>query len=289
MLEYNLNTLDNDFITLWSKYILTSDTSYIIKDLEKLAELGQINAVQSWYLFKEIGDNEKIDSIVKSYKLGNYNELFAIANYLSKTTEVIQEYVKLYDNCEYWESKYREFSGYYDEEAIQQLQKCEKKVNLLIKKLRELPNIQKYLMAIRHASEQAKLTNSYVILQRVSEMLCSLASETFLVEDQKLYLKKAKIANVHATKELFKQYRKILKKNGKIDINENPIFYFSLAKSVVLFDKKAKLKNIGLGILREFSEREYSKELQESINKDKSNGQVNENYNNFDNDSDLSM
>lgn len=53
MIEYGFNALDNDFITLWSNYILYHDKGQIIKPLTMLAEKGQINAIQSWYLLKE--------------------------------------------------------------------------------------------------------------------------------------------------------------------------------------------------------------------------------------------
>lgn len=80
MLEANFTELDNDFITLWSKFILTQDYMLIKNDLEKLAELGQVNAVQSYYLFLEQGDktNKLIDDIVdNNFKGGNFNYLLA--------------------------------------------------------------------------------------------------------------------------------------------------------------------------------------------------------------------
>ena len=67
MLEYNFDLLDNDFITLWSNYLLYNDANAIIKPLRILAEKGQINAVQSWYLLKKEDEHsEKIDKIVES-------------------------------------------------------------------------------------------------------------------------------------------------------------------------------------------------------------------------------
>lgn len=77
MIQGNLTKLDNDFITIWSHYVLYRE---IDKDaLRKLAELGQINAVQSYYLFfKET--NAKVDGIVKEYRGLNPDEIFAQAN-----------------------------------------------------------------------------------------------------------------------------------------------------------------------------------------------------------------
>ena len=83
MLEYNFNSLDDDFITLWSQYILYNDTAMIIKPLEELAEKGQINAIQSWYLLKNPEEkNATIDAIVDGYYGDSFNESLATANRL---------------------------------------------------------------------------------------------------------------------------------------------------------------------------------------------------------------
>lgn len=58
MLEYDFNELDNDFITIWSKYIIYP-TSCAPKGLEELAKLGQINAMQSVLLF----DDKHLNSV----------------------------------------------------------------------------------------------------------------------------------------------------------------------------------------------------------------------------------
>ena len=81
MLEYDFNTLDDDFITLWSHYILWNDAGKIIRPLESLAEKGQINAIQSWYLLKKQEEkNEVIDAMVDGFRGGSFNEELAIAN-----------------------------------------------------------------------------------------------------------------------------------------------------------------------------------------------------------------
>lgn len=52
MLEYDFNELDNDFITIWSKYILYPCINSL-KGIEDLAALGQINAIQSVFLLND--------------------------------------------------------------------------------------------------------------------------------------------------------------------------------------------------------------------------------------------
>lgn len=51
MLENNFNILDNDYVTLWSRYLTSG--SLDLNTLTKLAELGQIEAIQSYYLAEE--------------------------------------------------------------------------------------------------------------------------------------------------------------------------------------------------------------------------------------------
>ena len=81
MLEYDFNELDNDFVTLWSKKIVSGEDTLIFKDLTKLAELGQINAIQSWYLLaKDNDDNAVIDNNVENLGNGGANEMLAIAH-----------------------------------------------------------------------------------------------------------------------------------------------------------------------------------------------------------------
>ena len=59
-------------------------------DLEKIAELGQVNAFQEWYRFNEVGDNKNIDE--RAEKIGhNYNGLFVKARIGSKEEKTSDE------------------------------------------------------------------------------------------------------------------------------------------------------------------------------------------------------
>lgn len=88
MLENNFNELDDDFITIWSYICLQSSqpetkTLNKLKDLQRLAELGQINAFQSLFLFnlKYIDIDkavEKFDYLTDKNYEANFNEELAI-------------------------------------------------------------------------------------------------------------------------------------------------------------------------------------------------------------------
>lgn len=79
MLEYASTALDKDFMTLWSKYLLTGSMDQT--RLTALAELGQVNAVQSYYLFTDAKQkNQTIDGIVDLYSPNDLNQQLAILN-----------------------------------------------------------------------------------------------------------------------------------------------------------------------------------------------------------------
>ncbi|MDE6583518.1 MAG: hypothetical protein K2K31_02590, partial [Clostridia bacterium] len=103
MIEKDFTELDNDFITVWSKFILSSKKQLrsIKHDIERLAELGQVNAVQSYYLFLKQDDksNEIIDKIVEGYPDTDFNYLQAKTNKLMKE-ENYEEYCKQFYNAE---------------------------------------------------------------------------------------------------------------------------------------------------------------------------------------------
>ena len=80
MLEKNFSSLDDDFITLWSTYLVNHKYKEISSNLQKLAELGQVNAIQSWYLWNKPGTNDVIDENCKNLS-NDSNSLYAKANY----------------------------------------------------------------------------------------------------------------------------------------------------------------------------------------------------------------
>ncbi len=75
MIETNFNDLDDDFITLWSRYFLTNNYNEIKSDIIRLAEKGQINAIAMYYGFldKNEIENEKIKKALDDYEYMDYN------------------------------------------------------------------------------------------------------------------------------------------------------------------------------------------------------------------------
>ncbi len=90
MLEKDFNELDNDFVTIWSNYLVYPNEYYTSpKGLEELAILGQTNAIQSVLLFDDddLYNNSNLNFICdnilylsdKNYE-PNFNEELIIQN-----------------------------------------------------------------------------------------------------------------------------------------------------------------------------------------------------------------
>ena len=81
MLTKDFNELDNDYITLWSQYLLSREKQAITYDLAKLAELGQINAQAKWYLIAGNRINDEINRQTKNMlSTTDYHQLMVNAN-----------------------------------------------------------------------------------------------------------------------------------------------------------------------------------------------------------------
>ena len=132
MLEYKFTELDDDFITLWSNFILYHDTSLIIGPLKEIAEKGQINAIQCWYLLKKVDEESQIiDSIVDSYYGDSFNESLAIANRIhDKTRHELKELLE--QIAHYHELGVRKYEADLADQGIEQTNDYFKKRNDLI-------------------------------------------------------------------------------------------------------------------------------------------------------------
>ena len=111
MLEYGaLTKFDDDYITVISDYMLHQDKSRVIDNITKLAELGQFNAIQTYYILdgqKNCKIENHIQKIIQT-KPRNFNECITLARYYayidrSEIEEVdilINRYHKFKDDLE---------------------------------------------------------------------------------------------------------------------------------------------------------------------------------------------
>lgn len=236
MLEYGFNELDNDFVTLWSKKIVSGEDSLIFRDLTKLAELGQINAIQSWYLLAKNGDdNFVIDNIVDNLGNGGANELLAVAHKDMFKNDRWKQISEFYALNKIW-----------DTTEIQ-----DERLGNLEFILRNSDYISKLELATDIYKSNYITTLNILMLERYYEMI---AARTKAFEAASDY-------NIRISKREFKKLRKTLLERYDEDKN-NVAIAFALGKNLTLFKSSALQTAMGSRILTELSNRELSQTLQ---------------------------
>ena len=235
MLEYDFNELDNDFITLWSKFLLTNDKKAVVDGIEALAELGQINAVQSWYLVKQNQGNRNIDNIVRSYNGSNFNEFWAMANAINPQTTA-KEIDELWD----WVKKYCEEYLVSEEYVFNN-------------NLTSNCDYFRYLSTAINLASNIK--NNLYVDERVAEMLVSY-HHVLPIPPDKRYIKLAK----RVARDALKQMEYILNKQENVYefLKNTPQLAFAVAKNHLFFSKKEKEIQFATDVLTDLSNRELS-------------------------------
>ena len=163
MLEYDdFNELDNDFITAWSKYFLRGQQAEIIKEIEYLAEMGQVNAVQCWYLFRRKGQSQNIDKVADYLCKGaNFNFLYLRANQ-DGVQETINKVKKIYSDLDFkYEKDERRGYSHWGDFKTEFLEEIENKT----------PYYKLALAAIKSANDEYEQTKNLFVGERVLEML----------------------------------------------------------------------------------------------------------------------
>ena len=238
MLEYNFNALDNDFITLWSKKLVGGEDYTIFKDLTKLAELGQINAIQCWYLIAGEMDRDKIiDKKVDNLRSGGPNELLAKAN---------RDF--------YIRSRWRQlcaWDGLNSEAPIYRTEESERDFYKITRTLEQSDYVVNTKLAIDAYYNLYNQTGNLLYLERFFEMMHSLNRA-----ERKLFDLKYP-ALVHK----FSKFRRDLLELYRQD-KSNIAVAFAVGKNLTLFKAEDRLKKMGTGILTKLSERDLSKTLQ---------------------------
>ncbi len=236
MLEYGFNELDNDFVTLWSKKLVSDEDFLIFRDLTKLAELGQINAIQSWYLLAQRGDNnEVIDNIVKNLGNSGANALLARANKNLFDTDIIIELSK-------WWALEDEGFLYRDNDEFRDL----------TERLRHTVFCCYLAGSIEAYYDNYEITHNPLVLERFYEMMRA----------RKIGYKNLIQVKCKASSTEFSKLRKTLLEMYEQDKN-NVAVAFALGKNLTLFKSNDKLKALGSKILTDLSMRELSSTLQD--------------------------
>ena len=247
MIEKNVTQLDQDFITIWSYYVLCGINNDRVEqkvniDITKLAELGQINAIQSYYLFNQPGNNKVIDEQVLDleYKFElNFNEKLALANYYESLERTQQDKQDLYN-----EIKSKIDAKDYDRSFA-----------YLQEKLKDYKSFQYFKSAYLDARSEYEKTKNPLVGQRAIEMkngIYYLLINIFVVKD----IDNSSFKNTK--REIKEVYRKLMKEYKKDPSNE--LIKYALGKNIALyqpyyFDVDKEVYEFGKGLLKELADR----------------------------------
>ena len=248
MLEKEVSQLDQDFITVWSRYILLDKNSIdvnalheIKKELEKLARLGQINAIQSYYLFNPPGD-KIIDSYVQDLMLKDdlsFNELWAIGNYYRALEDFRGEDRK--DLETYFGLIYFDETLDYQSEKYPKL--CETKEEIM-----KYPSMIYRNKAVEEAKFEANRYGNLLVKQRWVEM--NLAQSAWILDPRAYTLPETRAFIADLSNDLLKAY--------KVD-KDNDLVKYAFGKNLVLFadtiPTSQKQFNFGIKLLKELANR----------------------------------
>ena len=243
MIEYGtLSKLDNDYITLWSDFILYGPSDSFRKNLTKLAELGQINAIQSWLLLKKGKEtNLKIENHIaeiEKLEVLNYNEKLVLShkylnNEKTRINDLLYEYNEQKNNI-------NEFSfDLTEEEEKAELQELNDIKNSMLK----LKSVKyKYEVMNDIISYPGYLQNPF-LMERCAE-LCEWPSPLAIFTSKN---DRAKKQAFKMLKKLYKQYR-----------NDARIKYH-LGKNLVFWaNENSKAKKLGAELLESLALRPLS-------------------------------
>lgn len=289
MLEFNYNSLDDEFVTFWSRHLTNAEETDMLGKLEKLAEKGQINAIQNWYLYKEVGENKKIDKIVESMSGENFNELFAMANYFfmrkdlyEKFCALTEEYDALYeaicgfkddDEIDIMESEYteeyEEVEGFDLEESYNvnmqyeeddkyealSIEEMEQKFEEVRNEILNMPHVKLLKKAYSEAIKCFKKTNNILVFSTANEILDCLPQTIPVYEDTDEIEMKVQKQNKIIWNHLLMEYRNNVQDNPQFSPADNPALAFSLAKTILAFHEGDKDANFAHGLLELLADR----------------------------------
>lgn len=263
MLEKDFNELDNDFITLWSMFFRQEKIKFegkLAEYIEYLAEMGQVNALQSYYLYNVKGKNKNVDLVANHYiktKQGFNIDLLVAHKSCCLTKELANKIEDMVDESE------RYFRCRYDVS----LTTADK---LLREDLRfsRFPKLDYYkytISAIERAKTEWVKNGDVLAGERMIEMMAGLKAAWPFKEDKSKFNQLFKYAG---------QIRKLLwaefaSHNWSVDklIENSPATAYALGKSLTSsslrkwYEVDSKKRKIGKEIIEKLSSRTLSKVL----------------------------
>ncbi len=91
-------TLYDDFVTTWSKYLLTLNDNELMFKMTTLAEMGQVEAIEKWYLLKNPNErNTKIEAVADKI-IGDKTRRYDINVALMRAARELAKNKKMYQS-----------------------------------------------------------------------------------------------------------------------------------------------------------------------------------------------
>lgn len=258
MQKRELDNLDNDFITIWSRWLLSAENYDVIKgDLRQLAMCNQINAVQYWYWFNSQGVCPEIDEIVRNFNLATFDEMFAYSNFKWSDSKEHLTLTKLFEQLQH---NRRASTLSYLARDFDDMEKYHNNLTFYREQILGMPMNKYCRMAGDIALNVAVDDNDLVLMQEALEMLEIYRKRVALESvDKKLKDKLQDLNNV-VIKGLIKTYKQLIKRGNKATILENPELCFALAKAILMYPTQRKFTYFkhAIDILRVLANRELS-------------------------------
>ena len=245
-----MDSLNSDYITTWSKFLLSRNYVDIGEKLTQLAELGNINAICKWYLFNDINLNKNIDSHVLSYHTEDYKKQLAVSYYLynkdkDKIVSLLQKQDSLLQKC----GKISTLGCIVKKDIMNEFEQSLDKLEEIEKALLSFQFVAQNLKAIEKAIDFYKNDNDILALSNYIEML-------------------KELCNLLPLKRYTHKWQKLIKKSSKkiitffnkasnvSEILKNECYAFALAKALAE-SKDKKESEVSKILLTSLANREY--------------------------------
>lgn len=239
MLEHDFNELDNDFITIYAKILLNGPDKQALEDLERLAELGQINAIQKWYEHTRfVRQNKAIDRLAREISGYGPEQMLVKSNY-----SMINNHRKL--DLDEWYELYRKSS-------IWRTRKEDARMKDLEFGLTNSDYINCFYDAIRLCIDRYEYNNNLLFAEKYFELVISQTKAHGLLTGEEYIIDK---------KEFLEVRNRLLGMYNKETTPAN--IAFTLAKNLTLFKASRKQKALATKILTELSNRKFSKKFED--------------------------
>ena len=262
-MKKELTQLDNDFITVWSYYLLTDSLSGKGVAIKQLAKMGQPNAIQAWYQFNDIGTCPAIDK--KLAELEQRDSSFEVV-YASACREKADRdqqlaFRSLIKRMSKVISDYNETCQITKEQFDQEVQSIKTAIE-------NIPFVAKQTEATALALSTAKKSGDLIEKERANELYFSQAPYCLTDKQRDSLRQKVEKNNKNIVAQLYLKIEENLSTDKSWNATNDPELTFTFAKAIKLFkefNKSPRLDNIATKILGTLSQRELSEELLDAI------------------------